>query len=498
VSDWSDMSEVPPGVTTTRYSPRLRRRLTLAFAGAIVVTVLALSVGSYVALRAMLENDALEAALAQSRFNLYLADTILPDEPAPEDYDAVLEALAIRGDFQTLIQAQGDTYRSSAQITSSIVQAGLADAVTSDRLSYQRIRLGGSRTIAVGAALPSAGSFYFLFPQDDRQATLDRLRDVFLVLGLVLVVLGSLLGYWLARRTLLPVSDAAAAAGQMASGDLSVRLPTGPDEFGALADSFNTMAANLETKIEALEAAQSRERRFVADVAHELRTPLAALVSEASLLHSRLTDPGLLPDTQRAIQLVTQDVGRLRRLIEDLLEIGRIDAGAEDLRLEGFAVGRFLAQVGRARGWPATVELQVGTAAAPADRAAETPEGDILLVSDRRRLERIVVNLVENALRHGGPPVSVHAHVVKHPQTDQRQFALDVADHGPGIPPEHLPLVFERFYKTDPSRSSRSGAGSGLGLSIAWENARMLGGVLRVKSEEGKGTLFSLRLPLSR
>jgi signal transduction histidine kinase len=489
-------TSVPPASVAGHY-PRLRRRLALAFAGAIVVTVLALSVGSYLALRAVQEREALDAALAQSRFNLLLADTILPDEPGPDDYDALLEALAIRGDFQTLIEADGDSYRSSTQVTPAMVRAGLADAVTSDRLSYQRVRLGDSRILAVGATLASGGSFYFLFPQDERQATLDRLRDVLLVAGLLLVVLGSALGYWLARRTLLPVSEASEAAARMAAGDLSVRLPTGPDEFGALADSFNTMAENLQVKIEALEAAQIRERRFVADVAHELRTPVAALVGEASLLRSRLNDPGLLPDTQRAIELVAHDVSRLRRLIEDLLEISRIDAGAEELRLEEFGVGDFLGQVARARAWPPQVELRVGSLAAPADRARDTPEGDIVLTTDRRRLERIVVNLVENALRHGKPPVSVHAHIVKHPHRDERQFALDVTDHGPGIPPEHLPLVFERFYKTDPSRSSRSGAGSGLGLAIAWENARLLGGILRVKSEEDRGTRFSLRLPLS-
>ena len=153
-----------------------------------MVTVLALSVGSYLALRAVQEREALDAALAQSRFNLLLADTILPDEPGPDDYDALLEALAIRGDFQTLIEADGDSYRSSTQVTPAMVRAGLADAVTSDRLSYQRVRLGESRMLAVGATLESGGAFYFLFPQDERQASLDRLRDILLVAGLLLVV----------------------------------------------------------------------------------------------------------------------------------------------------------------------------------------------------------------------------------------------------------------------------------------------------------------------
>ena len=117
------------------------------------------------------------------------------------------------------------------------------------------------------------------------------------------------------------------------------------------------------------------------------------------------------------------------------------------------------------------------------------------LRTDRRRLERIVVNLVENALRHGAPPVWVHARSVRNPHGGEGQFALDVTDHGPGIPPEQSAQIFERFYKADPSRTSGAGAGSGLGLAIAWENARLLGGILQVKSHTGEGTRFSLRIP---
>ncbi|MHB9148958.1 MAG: ATP-binding protein [Thermoleophilia bacterium] len=496
-----------PGSPSERahYSPRLRRRLALAFSGAIVVTVLLLSVGSYLTLRAVQEQEALDAALAQTRFNLLLADTILPDQPTPADYDRLLQALAIRGDFQTLIDAGGDTYRSGPQITPTLVRDGLSQAITSGRLNYQSVTMSGGPALAVGSKLDPVGSFYFLFPQGERQATLNRLRDVLVAAGLILVVLGSALGYALARRTLRPVSAAVTAATRVAAGDLGVRLPVGADEFGALADSFNTMAANLQTKIVDLEESRARERRFVADVAHELRTPVAALVGEASLLRSRLEDPSLSRESRRAVELVVHDVGRLWRLIEDLLEISRMDAGAEEVRLEEFDAAAFLEQVSRARGWPREVELRVGpvapadpVAVAPADPAytAGPASAGIPVVTDRRRLERIVVNLVENALRHGAPPIWVDARVVHDPHGVQSQLALDVTDHGVGMPPEQLRHVFERFYKADPSRTSSGGAGSGLGLAIAWENAHLLGGQLRVKSNVGEGTRFSLRIPL--
>ncbi len=480
------------------HSPRLRRRLAFAFSGAIIVTVLLLSVGSYLSLRAVQEREGLDAALAQARFNLLLADTMLPDQPTPSDYDALLQALAIRGDFQTLIEAGGDTYVSGQQITPALVESGLSQSLTPGRLGYQTVTLLGNPAIAVGSTLDPIGSFYFIFPQEERQATLGRLRDVLVAAGLILVLLGSALGYWLARRTLRPVSTAVAAATRMAAGDLSVRLPTGPDEFGALADSFNTMAGSLQAKISDLEDARARERRFVADAAHELRTPVAALVGEASLLQSRLEDPSLSRGSQRAVELVVHDVGRLWRLIEDLLEISRMDAGAEELRAEEFDAAAFLEQVSRARGWPREVELRIEPIALPGppDAADSGPSGGIPIVTDRRRLERIVVNLVENALRHGAPPIWVDAHVVHDPHGAQNQLALDVTDHGDGMSADQLRHVFERFYKADPSRTSSGGAGSGLGLAIAWENARLLGGLLRVKSNVGEGTRFSLRIPL--
>lgn len=464
-------------------TPRLRRRLTLAFAGAVIVTAFLLSMGSYLALRAALDREALDGALSQARFNLLLAETMLPATPGPGDYDRLLGALAIRGDFQTLIETAGETYASGPQVTRSLVQDGLATAVTPGRLKYQAVTLTGQPALAVaGVAGPDEIVFYFFFPQGERQATLTQLRDVLVVSSLILAVLGTLLGYLLARRALQPVSKAVVAAATMAGGDLTVRLPTGPGEFGALGLSFNRMAESLDAKIAALEEARTRELRFVGDVAHELRTPVAALVGEASLLDARLADPALSPQARRAGELLVQDVGRLRRLIEDLLEISRLDAGAEEVHPELIDPVAFLRQMAGARGWSASV-----TVGGPAGLVVST---------DRRRLERIVANLLENALRHGEPPVEVDVRRVSAPPGKEDQLVIHVTDHGPGIPPDAAQHIFERFYKADPSRSSKTGVGSGLGLAIAAENARLLGGVLQFKTSEGEGTRFAVRLPM--
>jgi len=227
------------------------------------------------------------------------------------------------------------------------------------------------------------------------------------------------------------------------------------------------MAAALEAKIDALSAAQARERRFTADVAHELRTPLTALVGEASLLSEHLER--MPAESRRPAELLIGDVGRLRRLVEDLMEISRFDAGAESVHAEDVDVAALVSAVVRARGWEDRVSLD---------------GGGLQVTSDPRRLERIVANLVDNALEHGGSHVEVRL----------GEGVVEVVDDGPGISPEHLPHVFERFYKAD---ESRSGGGTGLGLAIAQENARLLGGAIEVESTPGAGSRFTLRLAVA-
>jgi two-component system sensor histidine kinase MtrB len=272
----------------------------------------------------------------------------------------------------------------------------------------------------------------------------------------------------LARSALRPVARASTAARSLAEGLLETRLPVeGRDEFGVWAQSFNEMAAALEAKIEALSAVQARERRFTADVAHELRTPLTALMGEASLLAGHLDR--MPPESRRPAELLIADVGRLRRLVEDLMEISRFDAGAESVHAEEVDVAALVRATVRSRGWDERVRL----------------EGNGLRVmSDPRRLERIVANLVDNALEHGGSAVAVRV----------GDGEIEVADDGPGIAREHLAHVFERFYKAD---ASRSGGGTGLGLAIAQENARLLGAEIQVDSKPGAGSRFTLRLPVA-
>jgi len=468
------------------FVPRLRRRLAFAFAAAIAVTSLVMVAGSYVLLRAAQDRDALEGALAQSRFNLLLAQSLLPADPVEGDFRGLLAALAIRGDFEALIVDGGSTYVSGPQVSRALVSADLVRGVQEGRLVYQAVDMMGAETLVVGGrALDQATELYFFYPQAERLAALARVRNVLIALGIALAALGLATGRWIARSMLRPVGQAGRAAARMAGGDLDVRLPESSDEFGAWAASFNMMADSLQTKIAALEEAQVRERRFVSDVAHELRTPVAALVGEASLIETRLrTLPGgtLPPDSRRALELISVDIGRLHRLIEELLEISRIDAGAAEIEWTETNVVEFLGKMMEVHSFD-DVQLQ----------ATRDIEG-LVMLTDRRLLERILLNLVGNARKHGRPPVEIELGAER--EREDGRVWITVTDHGVGIAPADLPHIFDRFYKADPSRSASGG--SGLGLAIAWETARLLGGSLSSESGVGDsaGARFTLRLPV--
>jgi signal transduction histidine kinase len=445
----------------------LRRRLTIAFMLAVGLSAAALAAGSYLVVRHDLLADSVDAGTRQTRRNLVIAPTYLRRGP-----DALLAAYERGGDFLTVGIENGRPFSSSFSVGVRQVPAGLRRLVRKGDVGYDRTTVAGTHYLVFGGPSGANTELYFFFSEQDLRHELGQLRTILLT-GLVLLVLAAgLVGALLARRTLRPVARASAAAHSLAEGLLETRLPvTGRDEFGSWAQAFNEMAAALEAKISALSLAQARERRFTADVAHELRTPLTALVGEASLLAEHLD--AMPAESRRPAELLIADVARLRRLVEDLMEISRFDAGRQSVEMGPVELGPLVGAAVHARGWDGRVRID-----------AE----DVAVVSDRRRLEQIVANLVENALEHGGRGVAVRV------GRDDGAAVVEVVDDGPGIPPEHLPHLFERFYKADPARSGR---GTGLGLAIAEENARLLGAAIDVTSSPGRGARFRLRLPVT-
>jgi signal transduction histidine kinase len=450
---------------------RLRRRLAIAFVLVAGISAGVLALGSYLLVRQARLADSLDRAQTAATFQLVLAGRQFL--PLTEDHIAALKDAFEQRDQHVVLVTNGNVIASNPSFDPPIASE-LRGLVEAGRLGYERLSLGGHHLLLVGGRIPgSAAELYFVTLEDRIDSDLTQLRSVLLIGWVAVLVIAGLVGRLLAKRTLEPVARASDAARSMAEGLLATRLPVeGQDEFGTWAASFNEMAEALEAKITALSEAQARERRFTSDVAHELRTPLTALVGEASLLREHLGR--MPPDARRAAELLVQDVTRLRKLVEELMEISRFDAGRETVWAEPVELAPLVGAVLRARGWDGRV----------------TVEGDGLeLSSDRRRLERIVANLVGNALEHGRADVRVRI------GRDGRGAFVEVTDAGPGIPPEHLPRLFDRFYKADPARSA---GGSGLGLAIAMENARLLGGHIEVSSELGTGSQFRLVLPVTQ
>jgi signal transduction histidine kinase len=448
---------------------RLRRRLTLAFALTAFLAAAALAGGSYLLVRDARLDDSVERALEQSRFNLVLAAETLPAQ-GPE---ALLNAYRLRGGFETVLLADGRAYPSSLTVGEAQVPADLRELVATGQLGYERAAIGATPTLVVGGQVPGTGAdAYFFFSEADLHDDLRTLATILLAGLGVIVVAAAVAGALLARRILAPVGRASEAAHSLAEGLLATRLPVeSEDEFGAWAVAFNEMADALEATITELSEAQARERRFTADVSHELRTPLTAVVNAASLLAEHLER--MPPEARRPAELLVEDVARLRDLVEDLMEVSRLDAGTQPVRLEPVDVGALVRSAIRARRWEDRLDLD-----------AE----EVVLATDPRRLERIVANLIGNALEHGGRDVSVRV------GRDGVGPFVEVSDRGRGIAREDLPHIFERFYKADRSRTA---PGSGLGLAIARENARLLGGDVEAASDRDIGTRFTLRLPVT-
>jgi signal transduction histidine kinase len=444
----------------------VRGRLIVAFVLVAAISAGTLAVTSYLLVRQARLQGSLTASAVQAREGLNLAAAITYPEAS-----SFVRAYEQRGSHAVLIFPAGRRVASDTRVNPPI-PAALRSLVRQGQLGYQRMDVGGLPYLAVaGRVSGSAAELYLFFPEQSIEHNLAQLRNILTAAWLGVLLLAALVGRALARRTLEPVARASQAARLIAGGRLETRLPvSAADEFGAWAAAFNEMADALEGKIAALSAAQARELRFTANVAHELRTPLAALVAGASLLSDQVSD---LPEpARRPVELLIGDVSRLRTLVDELLEISRLDAETEPVQQRLVDVRSLVIALIGAKGWQ--------------DRVAVDGE-PLRLTTDPRRLERILVNLIGNAVEHSGRDVAVRT------GTDGAQGYVEVADAGPGIRPEHLPHVFERFYKADPART---GAGSGLGLAIAQENARLLDGNIRVSSDMERGSVFRLTLPL--
>ena len=471
----------------------LRTRLAVALVALVVVTVVAIGVGTYAFVDARLRDALLADAQRQAQFNL----SILVPERMPEgvtraalDDGTLTDAFRLRGDVEAIVDFRDGElpYVSNLSLLRTLdeVPAMARASVEAGRLGYAWMPAAGEASLVVGGRYGQGPDFYFVFPATSIEAAAEQLRLGLLVAALVAIALALATTRVIARGILRPVDSGSAVAALIAAGDLSARVPTGgADEFARYAAEFNRMADSLTSTVARLEASERQNQRFVADVSHELRTPLTALVAEASVIEASLDD--LPPDSRRAAELLVADVRRLRLLVDDLMEISRFDARAEHVEAAALV--------------PVDLGATVGSIVASRLPAAarRVPDEPVVVDADVRRLDRIVGNILDNA-RHHAPDSDVEVDVLVEPgeppgPAESTIALVRVADRGPGVAPEALPHLFDRFYKADASRTRGS---SGLGLAIAAEHAALLGGRLVAENRAGGGLAVTLSLPVTR
>jgi two-component system sensor histidine kinase MtrB len=340
--------------------------------------------------------------------------------------------------------------------------------------------------VAVGSTveMPADGrtyALYYVFPMTDELRTLHLLRRVLLTSGLLLLALVAGVTWLVTRQVITPVRLARRVAERIASGRLEERMHvSGEDDIARLATSFNQMADALQQQIRQLVELSRVQRRFVSDVSHELRTPLTTVRMAGDVLHD--ARDRFDPVTARAAELLQTELDRFENLLADLLEISRFDAGAAALELSDTNLVDLVHRVADS------------TAPLAARRGVEVvvhADEAVLAEVDTRRIERVVRNLVTNAIDHaGGPGSRVDVRLA----ADDQGAAIVVRDHGVGLQPGQQAMVFNRFWRADPARARTSG-GTGLGLAIALEDARLHGGWLQVWGAPGQGAQFRLSLP---
>jgi two-component system sensor histidine kinase MtrB len=343
-------------------------------------------------------------------------------------------------------------------------------------------------TLLVGAAVPSdtAGGqqieLYYAFPLEQEAESLSLIRSTVVISGIALTLFVVGIGVLVTRLVVDPVRRAAGTAQRLAEGQLEQRMTVrGEDDLARLATSFNAMADSLQRQITQLEGLSQLQQRFTSDVSHELRTPLTTVQMAADVLHEARGD--FPPHVARSAELLRAELDRFESLLTDLLEISRYDAGAAVLDSEPVDLVALVARV--VAGMTALAERH------ESELLVTRPDEAVIAEVDARRVERILRNLVGNAIEHGaGRPIEVTL------AANRTAAAVTVRDQGVGLSSADAQHVFDRFWRADPSRV-RTVGGSGLGLSISLEDARLHGGWLQVWGQQGAGAQFRLTLPLT-
>jgi signal transduction histidine kinase len=447
----------------------LRVRVAATFALGALVLAAALAVVTYLLAERYLLDQRVRLATRQTYLDARAARDALGGPMG--DPAEVLDGLDISDRRQAFIVRGGDWYASGLTAGPRVLPATLRSLVADGDSGRQRFTLDGEPAMAIGVPIPAVeGAFFEVFVLDELHQTLAVIRNSLFAAAAATTVAAAFLGTWAARRVLLPVNEVSTAAARIAAGDLQARLESQTDpDLEQVVTSFNTMASALERRIE-------RDARFVSDVSHELRSPLTTLAASAEVLERSSSE--LSPRGRDAVELMVGEVARFQQMVQELLELSRAEAEVDPLDLEGIGLGDLVVNVTtRYRADPLVVEISPEVA-----RAA--------LLLDKRRIERVIANLLENAASHGRGATRIVA------RRAGSMLRIEVDDDGPGVPEAERDRIFDRFYRGAKSGDRMADSSTGLGLALVAEHVRLHGGSVWVEEPApGVGARFVVEIP---
>ncbi len=433
----------------------LRRRILLIITLGSIALSLFLATTTFGLTRSNLVTERDEAAISNSGRNARAVERDLrPTFPA--DPATARRSLDNVGVQRYMLWYRDSQYGTPPYTRDNIPQELFEMVVTNEESARQIADVAGEPNVIVGWSVPEVGAYFEFFPLDDIDSNLTNLRFALVLAALITTGLGVLVGAFAARRAVRPLGVAAQAASAIAGGRLDTRLEGTEDpDLRVLTESFNDMAEALERRVE-------RDARFASDVSHELRSPLMTLAASVEVMEARRED---MPErAQSALDLLSSDVIRFSGLVEDLLEISRFDAGAIRLNMEELLAAEFVRQA-------VAVSSQPETPVTVSERA-ETA----LIRGDKRRLARVIANLIDNARAYGGGAPEITIEVNNLESEPMSHLTIAVEDRGEGVGESERSLIFERFARGGGAGRRTGSEGAGLGLSLVDEHVRMHGG----------------------
>ncbi len=453
-------------VRRLRPQPRLQTRIIIGIGAVALSLSLGLGVATFFLVRSSLIDERESVAVSQVVANGGLVLAAVRGNGVAEAQ--VLASLRPHTQSSPLLYRNTQWFTASLQQSPDELPEALVKRVLDGSSAKQRFRVGGQLFLGVGVPLSETSAYFEVFSLEQLNDELATLRDTLFLTGLLATGVGLGLGAWVSRRVTRPLMAVGLVAARIADGHLETRLDTSADQdLRSLTSSFNRMADSLQARIE-------RESRFAADVSHELRSPLTTLLTSVTVLENRRHE--LSEDGRQALDLLSSDVSRLEKLVADLIEVAKHDAGTAEVSWTYIAAPEIALSILR--------RLRVDDSL----RVSASAAGATVRV-DEQRLERVIVNLVENAEGHGEGLTGVAL------DSNEDSVFISVEDEGPGVPDTEKFEIFERFARGSNSRRRASRGGSGLGLALAAENLMAMGGTLSVQDNLPQGARFVISLP---